>query len=80
MTIADLVTPDPPKVHPDVAVELCAHHLQLATMYFESTGEDVEATKSEILRLLREVEDTRTLVVAEKFLTTLQRYYAKLAR
>ncbi len=66
---------DFPTVHRDAATELCAHHLQMATAFFECTDNDFEATRQEILRLLREADDTRTLAIANKFLVFLQEYY-----
>lgn len=34
---------DPPRVHPDMAVELCIHHISLAHMYYQAVPDDENA-------------------------------------
>lgn len=48
---ADFLRVDVPSVHPDAALELMVHHLQLAAAYFEPTR-DEPRTREELKRLL----------------------------
>lgn len=43
---------DHPAVTRDEALELMAHHLQLAAMYYEATPEDESANRIEVMRIL----------------------------
>lgn len=47
------VQTDSISVSPDEAVELMAHHLKLAALFFEAVPENDEATKMELHRILR---------------------------
>lgn len=42
------------RVTPDEATELCAHHLQMAAMFFEATPQHFPSVKAEVLRLMAE--------------------------
>lgn len=49
--MADYICTDGPRVHPDAALELMVHHLQLAHMYFQVAPDDHDANKIEAFRL-----------------------------
>jgi hypothetical protein len=44
---------DAPRVTPDEALELCAHHLKLATMYFEAVPKLMPEVIEEFRRLIK---------------------------
>lgn len=48
----DYLNISPPKVTRDQALELVAHHLQMAQAYFEATGKDAAEKRAELIRLL----------------------------
>lgn len=62
----------------DEAVELCAHHLRLAALFYQSTPEDAAAVRGEILRILRTAEHSDALEAAGAFLRAIEDYYRQL--
>lgn len=62
----------------DEAVELCAHHLRLAALFYQSTPEDAAAVRQEILRLIRTAEHSDALEAAGAFLRAIEDYYRQL--
>ncbi len=78
-----LIGVDAPRVHPDVAVELMTHHLQLAATYFEATPDNETATLTEMMRIMRLQNPTKDFISGEMagalaWFTEISRHYAKM--
>lgn len=67
---------DAPRVHPDTATELMAHHLQLAAMYFEAIPDKPEENVREIERIIGKQEPA--FIAGKEWLRVIQAYYDKL--
>lgn len=68
----------PGPVHPDVALELMVHHLQLAAMYFEALPKSHEKNMAEINRLLK--DDDRCRAGAPQFVEGLNDFYEAMTK
>lgn len=62
----------------DEAVELCAHHLRLAALFYQSTPEDAAATCGEILRIISTADHSDAHLAAGAFLRAIEDYYRQL--
>lgn len=67
---------DAPRVHPDTATELMAHHLELAAMYFEAIPDKPEENQKELARIVGKHEPA--CIAGLVWLKTIQAYYDKL--
>lgn len=70
------------QVHPDECVELVAHHLRLAALFYQSTPEDLAAVNAEIRRLLlvKHSDDDPAVLGADAFLGAIRRAYEEMKK
>jgi hypothetical protein len=71
---------DAPRVTPGEALELMAHHLQLAAMYYEATTKNHLWAHKEMERLMnRDMENSPCFVAARTWLNQIKYAYDEMA-